>query len=167
MYILEYYKRECKYYSNIEFIHYMKLNSLMCVTQIISTPTAFTCWYWIYTHFLGISAESHNADTKDGSISEDEANTLNKDGETQPKKVDDTIKSTPSGSDIIKTFINPILPGLTVTDSSGRRTRSKSPVGIPASLVCKSTLNMLDSKWWKELTNMWLRRRILCTWTIW
>ena len=86
--------------------------------------------------------ESHQqnhtmADTKDGSISEDEANTLNKDGETQPKKVDYTIKSTPSGSGIIKTFINPLLPGLTLTDSSGRRTCSKSAVGVPASLVCK------------------------------
>ena len=78
------------------------------------------------------------ADTKvsmvaDGSNSEDEANALNKVSETQPKKVDD---STPSGSGKTKTFINTMLPGLVVTDSSGRRTRSKSPVVVPASLVC-------------------------------
>ena len=82
------------------------------------------------------------ADTKvnkveDGSNSEDEANALNKDGETQLKKVDDSIKSTPSGSGTNKTLISSLLPGLTVTDSSGKRTRSKSPVGVPASLVCK------------------------------
>ena len=46
------------------------------------------------------------ADTKvskvaDGSNSEDEAKALYKDGETQPKKVDD---STPSGSGTTKTF---------------------------------------------------------------
>ena len=70
----------------------------------------------------------------DGSNSEDEANALNKDGETQLKMVDD---STPSGSGTTKTLINTMLPGLVVTDSSGRRTGSKSPVGVLASLLCK------------------------------
>ena len=52
-------------------------------------------------------------------------------------KIDDSTKSTPSGSDTTKSFISTMLPRLTVTEGSGRRTRSKSPAGVPASLICK------------------------------
>ena len=76
-----------------------------------------------------VDTASHSDDSKD--------NSLKKDDETQLNKVDDCLKSTPSGSGTTKIFIYTLPPGLTVTDNSGKRTRSKSPVGVPASLICK------------------------------
>ena len=66
-----------------------------------------------------------------------EDNSLKKDEETQLKMVDDSLKITPSGSGANITFIQTLPSGLTVTDSSGKRIWSKSPVGVPSSLIFK------------------------------
>ena len=42
-----------------------------------------------------------------------------------------------STSGMLKSLLPGMLPGLMVTDGTGRRTRSKSPVSVPASLICK------------------------------
>ena len=58
---------------------------------------------------------SHSDDSKDSSLKNDD--------ETHLKEVDDSVKATPSGS------------GTSKTDSSGKRTRSRSPVRVPALLI--------------------------------
>ena len=44
--------------------------------------------------------------------------------------------SVPSTSGKVQSFKPTLNPNLVVTDDSGRKTRSKSPVAVPASLIC-------------------------------
>ena len=114
-------------------IIYNDLNFVMCVTHFISTPTActhilFMAYSNILVHRAGCHAVVCNRARKHILIYDN----LNRISICLP-----TRTTTPSGSDASKTLINIMLPGLIVTDSSGKRTRSKSPASVPASLISK------------------------------
>ena len=55
---------------------------------------------------------------------------------TDPINEDGTL-SVPSTSGKVQSFKPTLNPNLVVTDDSERKTRSKSPVAVPASLICK------------------------------